>query len=63
MSQHRLHFASAGSLNAMPARHTLVHMVFKQQPARFGQVLAQIGWDECLKILAASQLVNAKLGS
>ena len=56
----RLHFAVTSLLDRVPAGHALVHVVFKQQPAGLGQILAEISRDERLKILAALQFMDAE---
>jgi hypothetical protein len=52
---YRQQFAVSDLLDGVSAHDTLVHVVFEQQPASLGQILAQIPWDERLKIFAAPQ--------
>jgi hypothetical protein len=59
----RPQFAFAGLFDGVPARDTLVHVIFEQQPASLGQIPAKIRRDERLEILTAPQLVHVEFGS
>jgi hypothetical protein len=49
-------------LDRAAARHTLVHVIFEEQPARLREVFAEIVRDERLEIFTALQSVPAECG-
>jgi hypothetical protein len=56
-------FATASLLHGMPARDTLVHVIFEQHPASLRQILVHICRDKRLEVITAPQHVRAKFGS